>query len=126
MRRLLRRSALMLVLAAAAHAQIAPPMPAAQPDPVHQAGKNVTISLLTMGNGADVAAMFGHSAIWIHDDVTGRDTVFNWGEYDLSAPHFILHFLQGLLLYRMGGQTLPDLLYAYRYLNRTVTQQQLA
>src|SRR5579884_91725 len=134
MRRLLRRSALVLsaVLAAAhapARAQIPAPLSApfsAQPDPLHQSGKNVTISLLTMGDGDDVAAMFGHTAIWIHDDVTRRDTVFNWGEYDMRAPHFIVHFLHGLLLYQMGGQPLPDVLDYYRRWDRGVTQQELA
>src|SRR5579872_6654840 len=103
----------------------APASAAAQTDPLHQAGRNVTISLLTMGDGAEVWELFGHTAIWIHDDVTHRDTVFNWGEFDMTAPHFILHFLQGLNLYRMGGGTMAYTMFAYRYLNRTVDSQEL-
>jgi hypothetical protein len=120
-----------LLTASALHAQVSlrPPVPLvpppAQPDPLHQTGQNVTISLLTMGHGNEVWELFGHTAIWIHDDVTHRDTVFNWGEFDQHAPHFILHFVQGLLLYRMGGQTLGDLMYVYQYLNRSVVQQEL-
>ena len=94
-------------------------------DPLHEAGRNVTVSLVTMGNGGEVWELFGHSAIWIHDNVTGRDTVFNWGVFDSRQPHFILHFLQGLMLYQMGGDTMDQLLYAYRYLNRTVVSQEL-
>jgi hypothetical protein len=81
------------------------------PDPLHQRGENVTISLLTMGTAEDVPSMFGHTAILVRDNVSGRDSVFGWGEYDLHAPHFIWHFVQGLLLYRMDGQTMNTLLY---------------
>lgn len=136
MPRRFRRAALihaLIVLAGGAldariQAQIQPPsaFPAAPASLLQQAGRNVTISLLTAGTADDVAAMFGHSAIWIHDDVSGRDTVFGWGEYDLRAPHFIAHFLQGLLLYRMDGQPLAQFMAYYQYYNRTVIQQQLA
>lgn len=54
-------------------------------DPLHQAGRNVTISLLTMGNGTQVWELFGHNAIQIHDLVTNRDTVFNWGVFDFAS-----------------------------------------
>jgi hypothetical protein len=102
-----------------------PPQAVAATDPLHQAGRNVTISLLTMGNGKEVWELFGHAAIWIHDDVTNRDTVFNWGVFDSHQPHFIVHFLQGLMLYRMGGDSMDQTLYAYHYLNRTLTAQEL-
>src|SRR5438270_11812329 len=131
MLRPLRRAAVSLLTASTLYAQVPPvPLrppvpPPAQPDPLHQSGQNVTISLLTMGHGNEVWELFGHTAIWIHDNVSNRDTVFNWGEFDQHAPHFILHFVQGLLLYRMGGQTLGDLMYVYQYLNRSVVQQEL-
>ena len=38
--------------------QAASPIP---PDPLHQAGRNVTVSLLTMGNGDQVWELFGHT-----------------------------------------------------------------
>jgi hypothetical protein len=88
-------------------------------------GKDVSISLLTMGNGEQVWEMFGHTAIRIHNNATGQDSVFNWGVFDSSKPNFILHFLQGLNYYQMGGQTMADLLAFYRYFNRSVTEQDL-
>jgi hypothetical protein len=94
-------------------------------DPLHAAGRDVTVSLLTMGNGDKVWELFGHSAIWIHDNTTGRDTVFNWGVFDSTKPHFILNFLKGLMLYQMGGETVQQLLTDYRYFNRTVVAQEL-
>ena len=126
MLRALIRSALALLTATSLAAQVPRATPRlGVPDPLHQSGQNVTISLLTMGNGSEVWELFGHTAIWIHDDVSGRDTVFNWGVFDSHQPHFIPHFLQGLMLYQMGGSTLDDLLYQYRYFNRSVVSQEL-
>src|SRR4051794_5527752 len=88
-------------------------------------GRDVTVSLLTMGNGEQVWELFGHTAIWIHNNATGQDTVFNWGVFDSRQPNFILHFLQGLMLYQMGGETMEQLLYNYRYFNRSVISQEL-
>ena len=93
-----------------------PPPAAVGIDPLHQAGDKVTITLLTMGNGEEIWEKFGHTAIWIHDNTTGRDTVFNWGVFDMHRPYFIPHFLQGLMLYEMGGDSLERLLMVYRYL----------
>jgi hypothetical protein len=124
----LLRSAFALLSVSALSAQVAArgiTVPTPGPDPLHQSGQNVTVSLLTMGNGTEVWEMFGHTAILLHDNVTNRDTVFNWGVFDSHQPHFIPHFLQGLMLYQMGGQTLPDLLYQYQYFNRSVVSQEL-
>ena len=93
--------------------------------PLYEPGGKVTISLLTMGNGSEIWEQFGHSAIEIRDMTTGRDTVFNWGAFDMSQPHFIPHFLEGLNLYEMAGQTMDQLLYSYRYWNRSVIEQDL-
>ena len=68
-----------------------------------------------MGSGPHVEAMFGHSAIWIHD-TTGRDTVFNWGVFDMERRTSSRAFSQGLLLYSMGGNRMEDLLYSYQLL----------
>jgi hypothetical protein len=95
------------------------------PDALHQNGENVTISLLTMGNGENVWELFGHSALWIHDNVTLRDTVFNWGVFDFQQPHFLQRYLRGKRLYSMGGDSMQSILLEYRYWNRTVLAQEL-
>jgi hypothetical protein len=121
----------MLSAASALLAQRAPAAPARPAlmtpvvDPLHQSGKNVTITLLTMGTGQQVWELFGHDAIWIHDNVTGRDTVFNWGVFDFHQPRFIQRFLKGTMLYAMGGDPLSYQLMVYRYLNRSVVGQEL-
>ena len=114
--------ALLLATGARAHAQVQPPE---SRDALHAPGKDVTVHLMTMGNGSDVYEMFGHSSFWIHDNVTQRDTVINWGVFDRDQPNFIPHFLKGLMLYSVGGNRLQDVLYSYRYWNRSVTTQEL-
>lgn len=94
-------------------------------DALHAAGKDVKVYLLTMGTGPRVWEMFGHSSIWIRDTVALRDTVVNWGVFDSSQPNFIPHFLEGLMLYSIGGNRMQDVLYSYRYWNRSVTSQEL-
>ena len=95
------------------------------PSVLETRGRDATVSLLTMGNGDLVWEMFGHTAIWIHNNATGQDTVFNWGAFDMTKPNFILHFLQGLNFYQMAGETMPQLLANYRYMNRSVVSQEL-
>ena len=127
MLRSLFRAALALTTAASLHGQqVVPPTTVElPPDPIHQAGRNVTVYLLTMGNGAQVWELFGHNAIWIHDNVTKRDTVFNWGVFSFRQPHFIARFLKGTMLYSMGGDSMENILLEYRYWNRTVVAQEL-
>jgi hypothetical protein len=120
--------ALLLSAASTLRAQPATSRPVSPPtnvDPLHQAGHNVTITLLTMGSGQQVWELFGHDAIWIHDNVTSRDTVFNWGVFDFHQPRFIQRFLKGTMLYAMGGDPLDYQLRVYRYLNRSVVAQEL-
>lgn len=127
MLRSLFRAALALTAATSLGAQqpVAPISTQPQPDPLHQAGRNVTVYLLTMGNGNHVWELFGHNAIWIHDNVTSRDTVFNWGVFSFRQPHFIARFLKGTMLYAMGGDSMEGILLEYRYWNRSVVAQEL-
>lgn len=120
-------AALLLAAPVTLFAQLNPTNPPRFPTPniLASAGKDVSISLLTMGNGEQIWELFGHTAIRIHNNATGQDSVFNWGVFDSNQPNFILHFLQGLNWYQMGGQTIADVLNFYRYYNRSVTEQDL-
>jgi hypothetical protein len=85
----------------------------------------LAIWLITAGVGEEVWEKFGHNAIWIHDASSGTDSVFHWGLFDFRQPHFIPRFLQGRMLYSMGGFSLASTLEDYRYLDRTVWAQEL-
>ncbi|HQP36584.1 MAG TPA: DUF4105 domain-containing protein [Polyangiaceae bacterium] len=95
--------------------------PSAHADP----GDNYTISLVTMSPGEPVFFRFGHNAIWVHDDRTGRDEVFNWGTFSFEEPGLITKFLRGRLTYWLSVQSMSATLRAYQYEQRSIVSQEL-
>jgi Domain of unknown function (DUF4105) len=57
--------------------------------------------------------------------VAHTDVVYNWGVFDFRAPHFLLHFLQGRMMYKVDTLSMAETMYEYRYWNRSVTAQRL-
>src|SRR5215218_4210247 len=45
----------------------------------------VTVYLLTMGQGDPVWEKFGHDALWVHDPIRGTDQVYNYGVFDFHS-----------------------------------------
>jgi hypothetical protein len=120
---MLRRSLLigLLVLAgalfpsAAAHGQHAPSKP----------GSELSVYLVTMGQGDLVWEKFGHNAIWVHDPMRGTDWVYNYGVFDFNSPGYWSRFLQGNWIYQLAVADIDQTLAQYRYLNRSVWVQEL-
>jgi hypothetical protein len=117
-----------------AGAQIRPPSAQRPPGPKVttpvEPGSDLTITLLTMGVGEQVWEQFGHNALWFHLDRAPSaggpvDVVYNWGIFDSSKPYFIPHFLQGRMLYSMGGYPYEETLIDYRERDRAVWAQEL-
>jgi hypothetical protein len=87
-------------------------------------GSELSVYLMTMGQGDMVWEAYGHNAIGIRDNRTGRDIVYNWGLFAFEEG-FIGKFLRGELLYWMGGQEAAPTVADYRMANRTVEVQEL-
>jgi hypothetical protein len=86
----------------------------------------LTVVLLTMGQGDAVWEKFGHNALWIHDPAAGTDRVYNYGIFDFNSPGYWGRFVKGDWLYELGVTDIHSTLYVYRYLNRSVWGQELA
>ena len=87
--------------------------------------ENARISLLTCGPGTEIYSYFGHSAIWIVDDSSGIDKVYNYGMFDFDDPNFALKFARGKLLYKLAVTDINRFMAEYVHTNRTVREQLL-
>jgi hypothetical protein len=115
--RLLLPAAIALPISAVAEAQAAP---AGEP------GSELTVSLITLGQGDQVWERYGHNALWIHDAARGTDRTYNWGVFDAADPRFIVRFVRGRMRYWMESVDVERLMTYYRSSDRTITIQRLA
>lgn len=83
------------------------------------------ISLLTVAPGDLVYDTYGHSALRINDPIRDLDLVYNYGLYDFNTPGFVMKFMRGKLLYKVGAHRYEDFLYSYNKDKRTVYEQKL-
>lgn len=83
------------------------------------------ISLVTCAPGTALFEAFGHTAIRVHDPVSGFDIAYNYGVFDFDQPNFYLNFAKGYLLYKLGTADFSRFLYQYAYFDRTVQEQVL-
>jgi hypothetical protein len=104
---------------------LATPAAAQVPDPDATPGSELTVYLMTMGQGDQVWERYGHNAIGIRDASANTDVVFNWGLFSFDEPGFIGRFLRGEMMYWMGGQDVASTIAQYRAINRTVEIQEL-
>lgn len=111
---------------------VAPPRvaPPATTDTIRPAGaetraNGLSVTLITYGVGQEVWERFGHNALWIHDEQSGRDVAYNWGLFDFDQPDFLERFLTGDTKYWMAGEDPITMLAAYHDLGRPITLQTL-
>jgi hypothetical protein len=88
-------------------------------------GSELTVYLMTMGQGDEVWEKYGHNAIGIRNRLTNTDIVYNWGIFSFEEPGFIARFLRGDTMYWMAGFDAAASVAQYRMLNRTVEVQEL-
>jgi hypothetical protein len=86
------------------------------------------VFLLTMGPGDEAWELFGHNALWIHDDA--ENPAYNWGVFDFgndfnSQVNFFWHFIQGRMRYWMEPFDAYRTVDVYHEWNRAVRIQEL-
>jgi len=103
-------------------AQVAGPSSRRAAEP---AGSELTISIMTMGVGAEVWERFGHNAIVVEDRRRGSSQAYNYGMFSFRQENFLLRFLQGRMMYWMAGYPTEEEVPRYVALRRSVWQQEL-
>jgi len=84
------------------------------------------VQVVTFGPGDHPFTRFGHDAIRILDPRTGADVVYNFGTFDIRAPHMISDFLKGRLRYWLSRGPTGRVLADYEHENRSIVIQTLA
>ena len=125
------------VLAARASALAAPPLPpsATPPPPPAPAVPAVAgaeeapaplVEVVTFGPGDHPFTRFGHDAIRILDPRTGADVIYNFGTFDIRAPHMVSDFLKARLRYWLSRGPTGRVLAEYERENRSIVIQRLS
>ena len=70
-----------------------------------QLSDKAEISVLTCRRGDAMYNMYGHTAVRISDPVLRMDQVYNYGIFNFNEPGFVMKFLRGKLLYRLGKRS---------------------
>ena len=98
-------------------------LPAQAQQPVAQPP---TVSVLTFAPGEIYWQRFGHNALLLRDEATGRATVYNYGIFDFQQHNFFLNFARGQMLYQLDAEPLRRTLQLYRAEDRWIYEQRLA
>ena len=91
-----------------------------------QLSDSAKISLITTSpwNGA-IYAVYGHTALFVQDDSTRVDAVFNYGFFNQDQPNFMYHFVRGETDYVLGVTPFDFFLQEYKEKKLEVIEQEL-
>ncbi len=87
---------------------------------------NAEIRVITCGPyQGELYSAFGHSAIYVKDEVRGLSRLYNYGVFDFNQPNFYLNFAKGHLNYRLAVMDYERFVQSYISENRFVHEQVL-
>lgn len=86
---------------------------------------NARVVMFTCGPGAELYAGFGHSALWINDQASGVDRLYNYGTFDFNTPNFYWKFIRGKLDYMLTVTTASRFIAEYNHRKIEVSSQTL-
>jgi len=106
-----------------------PPPPTAPAGPVVAGADDAPaplVEVVTFGPGDHPFTRFGHDAIRVLDPMTGADVIYNFGTFDIRAPHMISDFLKARLRYWLSRGPTGQVLAEYERENRSIVIQRLS
>lgn len=88
---------------------------------------SIVASLVTCAPGKEVYELCGHEALRVRGTVDGHriDSIWNYGVFDFSEPHFIYRFVKGATDYRLASYPFEWFMPEYVRAGREVTEQDL-
>lgn len=93
--------------------------------PKRHPGEDLRVYVLTMGPGDHPFFKFGHNAIWIRNEKTGRDRVYNYGTFRFRSSKIFFSFWVGRFQYSLSRASLRSTLRSYARRQRSVSAQLL-
>lgn len=90
-----------------------------------QLSRLARVYLLNVDPGSDLYAVYGHSALWVSDEINNFSEVYDYGVFDFDAPDFYLNFLMGDLQYKRVQHDLNSFLMTFYMQDREVVAKQI-
>jgi len=85
----------------------------------------IRVHVLTMGQGDELFARFGHIALMVDDRRARTRKVYNFGTFDFADPDLRIKYARGFLTYWLSVDSYADVIRRYRYMNRELTVRTL-
>ena len=87
---------------------------------------HIDVYLHTFDVGNLIYTNFGHTALRVKDNRSGRDLIYNWGIFDFKDPlSFSLDYYRGNLIYKLGIYPSRRAMQHYRREGRRIWEDQL-
>lgn len=83
------------------------------------------ISVMTCGPSDLIHAIYGHTAVRVHDPVIRFDIVFNYGVFSFREPNFVYRFAKGNANYLLASERFMDFYQDYIANGRSIHEQVL-
>ncbi len=77
--------------------------------------EKLEFSLLTVGRGEAVYALYGHTILRVQDLDKGLDIGYNWGIFDFHNSLFVWNFYKGKLRYQVAATPISELMNHYQF-----------
>jgi len=84
------------------------------------------VHVLTMGQGDELFARFGHIGLMVDDAVHRTRKVYNFGTFDFEDPALRLKYARGFLNYWLSIQDWRSTVMQYQYFDRDLTMRTLS
>ena len=87
--------------------------------------KAARVYMLYVAPGPDMYAVYGHSALWVSDEIVNVNNVYDYGVFDFESPHFYTNFLMGNMRYNRTQRDINSFVMPFYIQERPVSAKQI-